>query len=163
MKHVYLGIGSNLEREKHVKSAVMELKLLFGKIEASKVYESKAVGFDGANFLNMVVGFCTTMPLDRLFAALREIEYRYGRKADEKVIGDRYLDIDILTYGDMIGKYYNIELPRSDITENAFVLAPLAEIAPDVKHPLLALSYQEMWRKFDKLKQLCWSVDFVWS
>lgn len=162
MTQVYLSIGSNLEREWHISAGVRELRQLFGCLHLSSVYESEAVGFKGDNFFNMAAGFDTQMTLPDLAYRLREIEYKYGRPMERKVFGNRHLDIDILSYGDSIGEFFGIELPRSDITENAYVLAPLAEIAPHTRHPVMAQSYQELWQQFDRRSQKLWQADFSW-
>jgi len=159
---VYLSIGSNLDRERHINAGVRELQQLFGHLRLSSVYESEAVGFEGENFFNMAAGFSTHKSLSDLADSLRAIEYRYGRPTAEKVFGNRYLDIDILTYGDANGEFFAIKLPRSDIADNAYMLAPLAEIAPHARHPVMGQNYQELWQQFDRRSQKLWRINFSW-
>jgi 2-amino-4-hydroxy-6-hydroxymethyldihydropteridine diphosphokinase len=163
MKRVYLGIGSNANREANIKSAIEDLQILFGSLVMSRVYESEAVGFEGENFLNMVVGVDTTMSIETLSHSLRSIEHKYGRAVRGKEQGSITLDLDILTYSNVVGCSFGIELPRSEITTNAFVLKPLAEVAPGVKHPALNKCYQEIWERFDKSAQNLWPIEFGWE
>jgi 2-amino-4-hydroxy-6-hydroxymethyldihydropteridine diphosphokinase len=73
------------------------------------------------------------------------------------------LDIDILTYGDFVGVESDIELPRAEITKNAFVLLPLSEIAPDELHPQLQKNYRDLWFDYDRTSQSLWVIDFEWN
>lgn len=163
MNQVYLGIGSNLQRDWHINAGVNELRKMFTCLELSSVYESEAVGFKGHRFYNMAIGFHTAMMLADLAERLREIEYKYGRQMNTKVFGNRHLDIDILTFGDWNGEFFGIKLPRPEITENAYVLAPLAEIAPHRRLCFGELSYSELWQQFDKSTQKLWKVEFLFA
>src|SRR5690606_8293850 len=116
----------------------------------------------GPNFLNMAVGSETAMPVGELAGLLKDIEAKHGRDRRPPRFSGRALDIDILTYGDRNGRVEGIELPRPEITENAFVLWPLSQIAAAQKHPLLKRSYRELWNDYDKNKQKLWPVDFQW-
>jgi 2-amino-4-hydroxy-6-hydroxymethyldihydropteridine diphosphokinase len=68
-----------------------------------------------------------------------------------------------LTYGDFVGVEGGIELPRAEITKNAFVLLPLAVIAAQVKHPQLQKTYGQLWQEYDQASQLLWAIDFEWQ
>jgi 2-amino-4-hydroxy-6-hydroxymethyldihydropteridine diphosphokinase len=160
---VYFGIGSNSQREWHINAGVKELRKMFSCLELSSVYESEAVGFKGDRFYNMAIGFDTALMLADLADRLRKIEYKYGRPMKTKVFGNRYLDIDILTFGDWNGEYFGIKLPRPEITENAYVLAPLAEIVPHRRTSFGRTSYSELWQKFDKSTQKLWKVEFPFA
>ncbi len=163
MPRVYVGIGSNIEREKHVRAALNTLNRIFGRLHCSSVYESKAVGFAGDNFHNLVVGFNTQLGVGELAWELRKIEYTYGRRLCETKCSSRRLDLDILTYGDLVGEFAGNLLPRRDIVEYAHVLCPLVEIAPDEIHPKLRQSYRALWDRYDKSLQRLWPVEYVWN
>lgn len=162
MTQVYLSLGSNIDRHRHIGAGLDALADRFGELVISSVYESKSVGFDGSNFFNLVVGIHTDLPIGELWEVLKKIEDDNGRRRQGPKFSPRTLDIDILTYGDFVGVEAGVELPRAEITQNAFVLQPLAEIAPDVLHPALRVSYSEQWRNYDKRLQHLWPVDFIW-
>lgn len=161
MNRVYLGIGSNIDREKHVTAALDALSAAFGELIVSSVYESEAVGFDGDHFLNLVVGCETDFSVGELSACLRNIENNNGRLRGDTRFCGRTLDIDILTYGCVVGEVDGISLPRTEVLQNAFVLLPLAEIAGEDTHPVEKKTYAELWRSYHCLQKL-WSVHFVW-
>lgn len=162
MVQVYLSIGSNIEREKNLTSGLNALTELFDDLILSSLFESEAVGFDGSPFYNMVVGFQTEQNLEQLSKTLRDIEFRFGRELNAKKFSPRTLDLDILLYGDLI-QTEPVQLPRDEITFNAFVLWPLAEIAPQQVHPVLKETYQSLWQKFDKTTQQLKIIPFNWQ
>lgn len=158
MALIYISVGSNIDREHYVRAGVRKLAEHFGALTLSSVYESEAVGFNGDPFYNLVVGVETTLSLTECVTLLKEIEDQFGRvRGAEKFCG-RTLDLDLLTYDQVICQQ-PVELPRGEITENAFVLWPLAEIAPTVLHPVLAVSYQQLWQQYQK-QQKIWPVPF---
>lgn len=163
MTAIYLSLGSNVDRHKNITAALDTLATLFGALQISSVYESKSVGFDGSNFFNLVVGASTELSIAELSETLKRIEDENGRKRNGPKFSPRTLDIDILTYGDFVGNESGIELPRAEITKNAFVLLPLAEIAAEVLHPQLQKSYRELWASYDQTSQSLWSIDFEWN
>ncbi|PIE40954.1 MAG: 2-amino-4-hydroxy-6-hydroxymethyldihydropteridine diphosphokinase [Gammaproteobacteria bacterium] len=158
MVRVYLSLGSNIERETHIRNALQALSGLYGQLVLSNVYESEAVGFVGDNFYNLVVGFDTDLPVGELQAQIKQIEDDNGRLRDGPKFSARTLDIDILTYGDFVGVDSGVQLPRDEITKNAFVLLPLSEIAGSELHPQLGESYQDLWAAYDKLQQKLWAI-----
>jgi len=160
MAKVYVGIGSNIERDRHVRASVAGLKKHFGELSLSSVYESEAYGFDGDNFYNLVVGFDTDMPLSEVATLLKDIEAAYGREQQEQSFLSRTLDLDLLLYGDEVIHAEGYDLPREDITRYAFALRPLAEIAGEEKHPELGRTYAELWESFTDSEQELWRVDF---
>jgi len=162
MAWVYVGIGSNIERERHVLAALDALADCFGELRVSSVFESEAVGFAGEHFYNLVAGFETSLGVGELSRVLKAIEDRNGRCRKGPKFSGRTLDIDILTYGDLGGQIEGVQLPRAEILKNAFVLWPLAEIAPDSRHPVNGQTYTELWQAYDRQKQRLWPVDFVW-
>ncbi|MDC0664001.1 2-amino-4-hydroxy-6-hydroxymethyldihydropteridine diphosphokinase [Marinobacter sp. SS21] len=158
---VYLSIGSNIDREHYVCAALDALADRFGELNISSVYESEAVGFDGEPFLNLVVGIQTAMPVAQLSRNLKQIESDNGRRRNVARFSPRTLDLDILTYGDSAGCIDGVELPRGEILKNAFVLQPLAEVAPADRHPLTGQSYGALWRAY-RSDQKLWVVPFRW-
>jgi 2-amino-4-hydroxy-6-hydroxymethyldihydropteridine diphosphokinase len=162
MARVYLSIGSNIDRGVNIRGGVADLKKAFGEVTLSRVYESASVGFDGDNFYNLVAALDTDMPVEQVSMILHQIEAEHGRTREGPRFSSRTLDIDLLTYDDLVTRDHGLELPRDEITKNAFVLWPLAEIATDEKHPALQQSYGELWAAFDKEQQLLWPVTFQW-
>ena len=158
MTQVFLGLGSNLEREKNIKAGLYALKNLFGELIISPIYESESVGFKGRHFYNLVVSLNTELSIAQLSESLKKIEDENGRVRSGPKYSPRTLDIDILTYGDFVGVEANVELPRDEITKNAFVLLPLSDIAPNELHPVLKKSYAELWSTYDKNSQALWKI-----
>lgn len=163
MTAVYLSLGSNINRHQHILAGLDALENLCGDLVISSVYESKSVGFNGSNFFNLVVGVQTQLALADLSEALKRIEDDNGRVRSGPKFSPRTLDIDILTYGNFVGVDAGIELPRAEITQNAFVLLPLAQIATDIKHPQLQITYADLWRDYNQGSQTLWAIDFVWQ
>ncbi len=159
-KKVFLGIGSNIDKEIAIYKALTLLDQAFGTLQISPVFESEAIGFDGNNFYNLVISFETTQKLPQIIAIYKEIEDKLGRDRSGPKFSARTLDIDPLLYGDEVSNH-PIILPREEILENAFVLWPLSLIAPTQKHPLTGKSYAEHWKNYEKQQKL-WQIDFVW-
>lgn len=148
---VFLGLGSNSRREAALAEALRRLREAFGELRCSPVYESAAVGGQGHAYLNLAVALDTGLPVGELKTRLRDIEQAVGRvRGGEDVV----IDIDILTYGDFQGDVDGVRLPRRELLERAYVLGPLADIAPDACHPLTGLTYLAHWRSFPDRGQL---------
>lgn len=162
MAEVFLSLGSNTARYRHMTIALDTLAQQFGDLLLSRVYESESVGFRGSLFLNMAVGLTTDLPLSALALQLRQIELNNGRQVGAPKFSPRTLDIDILSYDDVCGCHDGIELPRDEILYNAFVLLPLSEIAPDHCHPVDGRKYQELWQAYQSDQKL-WPVPFRWQ
>lgn len=162
MARVFVSIGSNIDRDENIRGGVADLRANFGELSLSAVYESESVGFDGDNFYNLVAAFSTDEAVHEVARVLREIENAHGRTREGPRFSSRTLDIDMLLYNDLVMREGKLELPRDEITKNAFVLWPLAEIAPNLKHPVLQQSFAELWDAFDKEKQPLWPVPFTW-
>lgn len=145
MTRVWLSLGSNVDRERHIRAGIAALRARYGTLVVSPVYDSAAVGFTGNAFINLVVGIDTAEPVGELAAWLRALEEANGRtRSAGRKFNDRTLDIDILTYGDAAGEIDGIVLPRDEVTKHAFVLRPLADVAPDERHPVLGLTWREL-------------------
>lgn len=163
MVEIFLGLGSNTDKHKHICAGLDALTNELGPLELSSVYESVSVGFNGRNFFNLVAKAQTQLPLAELALRLKRIEDNNGRLRDGPKFSPRTLDIDILTYGELIGTHCNIELPRDEIRFNAFVLQPLAELAPITLLPGTNANYSQLWQAYDKTKQQLWPVSFIWA
>lgn len=159
---VYISIGSNIERERHILAALNALAERYGPLDVSSVYESEAVGFDGENFYNLVVGIRTEESIFTLSRFLKALEGENGRRRDMPKFSARTLDLDILTYDDRVGVIDGVELPRSEILTNAFVLQPLAEIAAEELHPEEGETYRSLWQSYERGQKL-WAVPFKWQ
>jgi 2-amino-4-hydroxy-6-hydroxymethyldihydropteridine diphosphokinase len=163
MPEVYVSLGSNVARERNVPSALEELRRAFGRLTVSDVYESEAVGFAGDPFYNLVVMFESELPVQAIAERLSEIEARHGRTRASAKFSPRTLDLDLLLYGDDVVQEGRIKLPRKEITEYAFMLEPLAEIAPDHMHPELKQTYAALWAAFDKSRAKQRRIAAPWS
>ena len=161
MARVYLSIGSNIGRKKHIKAGLDALASQFGELVVSPVYESESVGFEGDAFYNLVVAIETNLGVGDLSVRLKDIEDENGRSRQGPRFSSRTLDIDMLTVGDLCGEIDGVTLPRDEIEENAFVLLPLSDIAENELHPLLNITYGDMWQSFKKDQKL-WRVPFSW-
>ena len=160
MTKVYLSIGSNIDRERNIKSAINELQKMFGPLCLSGVYQSEAIGFSGSDFYNLAAGFDTGLPLKDVQQGLRQIEQAHGRQRSARKYSSRPLDIDLLLFGDVVEHTKWIDVPRSEIQSYAFVLLPLNEIAADVRHPETTRTIGEMWAEFDAADQVIRKIDF---
>ncbi|WP_286235376.1 2-amino-4-hydroxy-6-hydroxymethyldihydropteridine diphosphokinase [Thalassotalea sediminis] len=163
MARVYVSLGSNINREYHIRRALDALASYFSPLILSKAYDCEPVGFIGDNFLNLVVGFDTDCSIAEITAILREIEDDNGRVRTGPKFSARTLDIDILTYDDVVGHVNGVTLPRGEITENAFVLLPLTDVAGEQLHPQLQKSYTEIWQAYDQASQKLSVIDFSWQ
>ena len=160
MAKVYLSIGSNIEREVQIVLAVSALQAEFGMVELSSVYECEPVGFTGHNFYNLVAKIETNQSPKAIADLLKQLEKQHGRSDFTKKFSPRKMDLDILLYDDIILDVPQI--PRDEIPVNAYVLKPLAELAPTSLHPELRITYQQMWYDYDKSKQNVSKIDFKW-
>lgn len=149
MPTIYLGIGSNIDPQKNLAVALKELGKRFGNLEKSSVYRSKSYGFDGDEFLNMVVAIDSELTPIEIHTHLEDIQRAAGRDRAARGYSPRTLDIDLLLYDDLIIDEPPIRLPRADVLRFSFVLGPLAEIAPELRHPETHQSYQDHWDQFD--------------
>lgn len=161
MARVYLGLGSNLDSARYITEGLDELHKQFGELSLSPIFESESIGFQGTIFLNMVVGVDTDLPVGELDNWCKTVERQSGHDHSSPKFSPRTLDIDILLYDDEVGEIAGVELPRAEITENAFVLWPLAELIPNHQHPVLNISFQTLWRDYKKDQRL-WPVSFLW-
>jgi 2-amino-4-hydroxy-6-hydroxymethyldihydropteridine diphosphokinase len=150
---VWVSLGSNLDRDASLRGAVRRLRAVAGDPVLSSVYESAAVGAAGPPFYNLVAGFETDLGVAAINDWLRAIETAFGRERGADKNAPRTLDLDLLTYGERVGVIDGYALPRADILQYAFVLAPLAEVAPHERHPFDGRTYAELWAVFPQAEQ----------
>ena len=141
----YLSLGSNVSPEKNIQFALDQLSKIFGKVVSSSTYLTKSVGFEGSDFLNLVVRINTDLDPSELIEKLHLIEEMTGRVTGTKAFNDRTLDIDVLIYDDLVDLSLNI--PRDEILKYGFVLEPLAELYPDGIHPIEKITFLELWNR----------------
>lgn len=161
MTTVYLGVGSNIDRDDNIRTGLDILDSDLGLTRVSSVYESAAAGFEGPPFLNLAAELEVELGVGDLFRFLRQLEYRMGRPRDATRFSSRTLDIDILLYGDLAGYIDDVELPRAELLENAWVLAPMAELAPDAVHPVDGRNFASLWAELRNGMQPLERVDFA--
>ena len=145
MSTAWLGLGSNVNADNHIRAGIRELKKDFKNVSLSPVYSSTAVGFDGDDFINLVARVETGMSPLELRDYLRRLEDRFGRKRDVAKFSDRSLDIDILLYDDLVLQSSVLEIPRAEILKFPHVLKPLADLEPDLIHPVKLCSLADIW------------------
>jgi 2-amino-4-hydroxy-6-hydroxymethyldihydropteridine diphosphokinase len=147
---VYLGLGSNVEPQKYLRLGIAELGRRYGVLELSSIYRNASVGFDGDEFLNLVVGLEADASPAEIHASLEDIHTLANRERGASRFAARTLDIDLLLYDDLVLDEPPVRVPRSDILEYSFVLGPLAEIAPDLRHPETGRLITEHWAEYDQ-------------
>lgn len=163
MARVYISIGSNIDKATSIRKGIVDMQQVFGQLELSSVYQSEAVGFKGDDFFNLVAAFDTDTDVQTISRQLHEIEDKNGRDRSGPRFSSRTLDLDLLVYDDLVTNEHGLEIPREEILENAFVLWPLAEIAPELKHPVTGKTYAEHWHAFDKTREKLYPVAFDWA
>jgi 2-amino-4-hydroxy-6-hydroxymethyldihydropteridine diphosphokinase len=153
MTTVYVGVGSNIERRKHIEVAIEELSTIGNHLQISTIYECASVGFNSAAFYNLVVTLETRLSLSDFVAQLRAIESRWGRDPQAKKFQDRTLDLDIILFGEEISAQ-DPELPRSDIFKYPFVIQPLYDLSPERIVPNDGRSVRQIWQQAINLESL---------
>ena len=161
-KTLALSLGSNIDAQRNIRLALDALARQFSSLSLSSVYESETIGFDGDNFLNLVVVVETDLSLVLVQEFLKQLEESQGRDRTQAKFSSRPIDVDTLFYGSDDGASLGIELPRAEITRNAFVLLPLAELLPDAQHAPTGKTYAELWASYDKDSQNLWPIEFAW-
>jgi 2-amino-4-hydroxy-6-hydroxymethyldihydropteridine diphosphokinase len=147
---VFVAAGSNLEPEKHLARACAEVRASWPDAVFSRAFRNVAVGFDGPDFINLVMGFSTAQPLDEVITRLRAIETLCGRPRHAPKWASRSMDLDVLLFGDRVEKTSDYTLPRPDLIKRPYMLGPMAEIAPEVVHPTAGKTIGQLWREFDR-------------
>lgn len=141
----YLSLGSNLEPEANLAAAVAALRARFGEVDVSPVYRSPADGFRGPDFLNAIVGLDSDIHPFALDEWVHALEEAHGRDARDADYSNRPLDIDIIYFGELVlDGPGDFQLPRPEL-HHAFVLKPLADLAPDFVDPIRNKTLAQLW------------------
>lgn len=159
----FISIGSNIDKDIHIPSCLNALAGHFGQISCSSLYESAPVGFSGESFHNAVVQFESELPAEEVANILRQIEHDHGRLRSGQKFSSRTLDLDLILYGEQVISDDQLQIPRDEIERYAFVLEPLAEIAPELKHPISGLTYRQLWQRFDRSGQSQIKLRLNWT
>lgn len=153
MTLVYVGIGSNIDKHKHVEAGIKSLSLLGSITAISTIYESPAIGFNGKTFFNLIVEMTTSLKLYEFSNQLKDIEAKWGRAPDAQKFQDRTLDLDILLFGESVSKE-RPQVPRDDIYKYPFVIQPLFELTPELIVPKDGRSIGQIWSQAKDLGML---------
>lgn len=132
MPEAFIGAGSNADPERQLRRALTELERRFGAVRCSSVYRGPAAGAPAADYLNLAVRLQSALPIDSLLAELRAIEALAGRTRSDPAVCE--LDLDLLLYGRRVDAQRRI--PRPGLLSVPFLLVPLAELAPELVHPV---------------------------
>jgi 2-amino-4-hydroxy-6-hydroxymethyldihydropteridine diphosphokinase len=159
-EQVFLGLGSNCDRESHLRAALQQLRETFGVVRTSPVYTSEhhdpllsKLERQRYRYFNQVVEIDTDWPVAKLKERLCEIERCCGRIRGDTTSLACPLDIDILLYGQVVGEVDGVRLPHVDVGRRAYVLRPLSQLAPKLRHPQTQQSFADLWREFDASAQ----------
>jgi 2-amino-4-hydroxy-6-hydroxymethyldihydropteridine diphosphokinase len=147
--HVSICLGSNIDREKNLRLAVDHLRSSFGHLVISPVYETAAVGFNGDDFFNLVACIETDMDIYQVSRQLKQIEDLLGRDRNQPRFSARNIDLDFLTYDQMVLDEAGLRLPRPEILKYPFVLKPMSDIMGRQIHPIVKKTYIELWLEME--------------
>jgi len=150
MADAYVAAGSNVRPRECLAKALGMLAREFPGLRASRAFSNAAVGFAGDDFINLVVVFPAEIPTEALLERLKAVEHACGREPGAPKWGPRTLDLDLLLHGDRIGRVAGKNLPHPDLLTRAWVLGPLAELAPGLIHPVAGERIDDLWRRFDR-------------
>ncbi len=152
MPEVFVAAGSNVEPLNNLRRALSVLRGHYPGLRRSRAWRNPAVGFEGDDFVNLVVAFETPEPVHTVIDRLHEAEAVCGRERDAPRWAPRTMDLDILLYGDRVSEEPGLRLPRPDLVRRAYMLGPMAELAPELRHPTLGLTMRELWQRFDRAR-----------
>lgn len=163
MAKISISLGSNIDRERHIRQAITLLQQHFGDLTLSPVYQTAAVGFDGDDFLNLVVMFHCNDPVKEVVQSLKRIEDLMGRDRSLPKFSARSIDLDLLTYDLLELDEEGVQIPRREILKNAFVLKPLSDIMGDDVHPGVGKTYRQLWDEMkgsaDRVENVAFSLE----
>ena len=150
MADAYVAAGSNVRPRESLRQALDLLAREFPGLRASRAFSNPAVGFTGDDFINLVVAFPADIPTKALLDRLKVVERACGREPGAPKWGPRTLDLDLLLHGERVGRVAGKNLPHPDVSTRAWVLGPLAELAPELIHPVAGERIDSLWRRFDQ-------------
>lgn len=150
MPQVFVAAGSNIAPEQNLALAVRELARVFPGSRFSPWYRNPAAGFAGEDFINLVAGFDTPLSPTAVLGHLHAIEAQCGRPRDAPRWAPRTMDLDVLLYDALVLEGPPLTLPRPDLLKRAYMLGPMADLAPEFVHPTAGKSIGELWREFDQ-------------
>ncbi len=150
MPQVFVAAGSNIDAANKLAQALRELRATFGELRCSAAWCNKAVGFEGPDFINLVVAFASVLPIAEVLGELHRIEALCGRPRQAPKWEPRAMDLDLLLYGETVGDFAGVILPRPDLIRRPYMLGPMTEIAGELRHPTLGLTFRELWQQFDR-------------
>ena len=163
MTEVYVAAGSNIEPLRNLRKALDVLASHFAPLRLSRAYRNSAVGFAGDDFVNLVVAFDTTRNVREVLERLHEAESACGRARDAPKWAPRSMDLDVLLFGDMVCDEPGLALPRPDLVRRPYMLRPMAELAPQRRHPTLGATMGELWSALqDREAHPLHVVELVW-
>jgi 2-amino-4-hydroxy-6-hydroxymethyldihydropteridine diphosphokinase len=142
---VYVAAGSNIEPVRNLRKALDVLAGHFAPLRLSRAYRNRAVGFAGEDFVNLVVAFDTTLSVREVLERLHETESACGRARAAPKWAPRSMDLDVLLFGDTVCEEPGLVLPRPDLVRRPYMLGPMAELAPQRRHPTLGATMAELW------------------
>jgi 2-amino-4-hydroxy-6-hydroxymethyldihydropteridine diphosphokinase len=160
---VLVAAGSNVAPLENLRRAREVLAAHYPRLRCSRAYRNASVGFEGEDFVNLVVGFDTDDDLATVMGQLHAAEAACGRARNAPKWAPRSMDLDILLYGDRVCDEPGLVLPRPDLLRRAYMLGPAAEIAPDTVHPTLGRTLAELWREFARDEHPLVPVDLGWQ
>jgi len=147
MSQVHVALGSNVEPERWLPVAARALRERFPGVRFSSCYRNPAFGFEGADFINAVAGFESALDAPAVIARCHEVEALCGRRRDDPKWAPRVMDVDLLLHGAAVADTESYRLPRPDLLKRVYMLAPLAELAPQLIHPLTGRTIADHWRE----------------
>ncbi|MFO1408053.1 MAG: 2-amino-4-hydroxy-6-hydroxymethyldihydropteridine diphosphokinase [Steroidobacteraceae bacterium] len=162
MTAVYVAAGSNVEPVANLRRALDVLAAHYPGLRASRAWRNRAVGFEGDDFVNLALGFDTDEDVRSVVGRLHEAEAACGRARDAPKWAPRSMDLDILLYGDLVCDEPGLTLPRPDLLRRAYMLGPLAELAPAVRHPVEGSTMAALWARFDRAAHALEPVELGW-
>jgi 2-amino-4-hydroxy-6-hydroxymethyldihydropteridine diphosphokinase len=159
---VLVAAGSNIEPVANLRRALDVLARHYPRLRCSRAYRNAAVGFEGEDFVNLVVGFDTGDDVESVLDHLHEAEAECGRERMAPKWAPRSMDLDILLFGNRTCDQPGLVLPRPDLVRRAYMLGPAAELAPGTVHPTLGCTLDELWRDFARDGHPLQVVDIGW-
>jgi 2-amino-4-hydroxy-6-hydroxymethyldihydropteridine diphosphokinase len=159
---VLVAAGSNVEPAANLRRALDALAAHYPGLRTSAAYRNRAVGFEGEDFVNLVLAIDTDDDVHAVLGRLHEAEARCGRERHAPKWAPRSMDLDVLLYGDRVCEEPGLELPRPDLVRRAYMLGPAAEIAPGMVHPTLGATLAELWSRFPRDAHPLERVELGW-